>query len=143
MLATLLGLLDDNKIALDQQKSEAIIALTTLLYQADGKVKLTEQDLFARLLEDLPWHNPGISKTAYHQALIAGSLQALKGNHLADYLAPLVPALKSDARVLTLLRELAITDGNLDAKEAEILQLVSSMMVSEPASSSKPLSNGS
>jgi hypothetical protein len=51
---------------------------------------------------------------------------------LADYLAPLVPALKSDARVLTLLRELAITDGNLDAKEAEILRLVASMMVSEP-----------
>lgn len=139
MLATLLKLLDGNSMAIDQQKSEAIIALTTLLYQADGKVKLTEQDLFARLLEDLPWHNPGISKAAHHQTLIADSLQALKGNRLADYLAPLVPALKSDARVLTLLRELAVTDGDLDAKEAEILRLVASMMVSEPASSSKPV----
>ncbi|WP_320824376.1 TerB family tellurite resistance protein [Reinekea sp.] len=132
MLAKLLELLNGPNGAVDQQKSEAIIALTTLLYQADGKVKLTEQDLFARLLEDLPWQNPGISKAAHHQALIADSLQALNGNHLTDYLAPLVPALKSDARVLTLLRELAVTDGSLDVKEAEILRLVSSMMVSEP-----------
>jgi len=135
MLAKLLELLDGNSQAIDQQKSEAIIALTTLLYQADGKVKLTEQDLFARLLDDLPWQNPGISKAAHHQALIADSLQALKQDNLADYLAPLVPALKSDARVLTLLRELAVTDGNLDDKEAEILQLVASMMVSDPARS--------
>lgn len=48
------------KEVVDQKKSEAIIALTTLLYQADGKVRLEEQDLFSRLIEELPWENEAV-----------------------------------------------------------------------------------
>lgn len=117
------------KETIDQAKSEAIIALTTLLYQADGKVKLQEQDLFDRLIEELPWENSLVSKEAFHRDMVATSLKALKEDHLSEYLHGLVPALKNDPQVLALLRELAVSDGNLDHKEAEILTLVSNQMV--------------
>jgi uncharacterized tellurite resistance protein B-like protein len=117
------------KESVDQKKSEAIISLTTLLYQADGKVKLEEQDMFEKLVEELPWENSFISKEAFHREMVAASLAALKANKLADYLQGIVPALKSDPQVLALLRELAVSDGNLDQKEAEILTTVSNLMV--------------
>jgi len=117
------------KDAVDQSKSEAIIALTTLLYQADGKVKLEEQDLFDKLLVELPWDNSYISKESFHRELISKSITALNNDKLAEYLEGVVPALKADSRALALLREMAVSDGDLDPKEAEILTLVSNMMV--------------
>jgi uncharacterized tellurite resistance protein B-like protein len=117
------------KDTVDQEKSEAIVSLTTLLYQADGKVKLEEQDMFGKLLAELPWENSFISKEAYHREMVSKSLAALKNDQLAEYLEGIVPALKSDAHVLALLRELAVADGDLDVKEAEILSVVSSLMV--------------
>ncbi len=128
MFSRLLELLELKEVV-DQAKSEAIISLTTLLYQADGKVKMVEQDLFQRLIDELPWDNHYISKEAYHREMVAKSLRALKENHLAEYLEGIVPALKSDPHVLAMLRELAISDGNLDPREAEILTVVSNLMV--------------
>ncbi|MDX1475235.1 MAG: hypothetical protein R3309_13770, partial [Reinekea sp.] len=61
MFSRLLELLELKEVV-DQAKSEAIISLTTLLYQADGKVKMEEQDLFQRLIDELPWDNHYISK---------------------------------------------------------------------------------
>lgn len=117
------------KESVDQAKSEAIIALTTLLYQADGKVRLQEQDLFDRLIAELPWENSAKSKETFHREMITNSLDALNQDNLNDYLQSLVPALKNDPHVLALLRELAVSDGNLDYKEAQILTVVSNLMV--------------
>ncbi len=114
---------------INQPKSEAVVALATLVYQADGKVKLAEQDNFDHLLAELPWDNQYISKEAFHREMVSKSLLALKQDHLADYLEGIVPELKSDPKVLAALRELAVADGNLDPKEAEILRLVSNLMV--------------
>ncbi len=109
---------------IDQAKSEAIIALLTLLYQADGKVRYQEQDLFEKLLEDLPWQKPVQSKAAFHHQMIAQSRTALAEDQLNDYLADIVPILNSDPQVLAMLRDLAMADGDLDVREAEILGLV-------------------
>ena len=117
------------KTPVDQDKSEAIIALLTLLYQADGKVKLEEQDFFASMLKDLPWQNSVLSKETFHRDLVTKSTDALLDDHLSDYLDTIVPALKSDPKVLAALRELAVSDGDLDSREAEILTLVSNKMV--------------
>lgn len=119
----------DPKKVIDQEKSEAIISLTTLLYQADGKVKLQEQDLFKTLIDQLPWNNNFVSKEAFHREKVATSLAALKEDTLTGYLEGIVPALKSDPKVLALLRELAVSDGDLDIREADILRTVSSLMV--------------
>ncbi len=113
----------------DQAKSEAIVSLATLLYQADSKVKLSEQDLFAQFLIDLPWDNPYISKEVFHRQVIASSLSALKHGSVAEYLSSIVPALKSDPKVLVLLRDLAVADGNVSPEEADILSMVSRLMV--------------
>lgn len=128
MLSKLMEVLDI-KESVDQAKSEAVIALTTLLYQADGKVKLQEQDLFDKLIAELPWDNKFLSKEAFHREKISTSLAALKAGDLNSYLAGLVPALKSDSKVLALLRELAVSDGELDPREADILKAVSNLMV--------------
>lgn len=114
---------------IDQEKSEAIIKLATLLYQADGKVKMEEQELFDRLIEELPWDNAAQSKSAFHHEMIARSRDALAENQLTPYLESVVPALKSDAQVLTLLRELAVSDGYLHQREADILRTVANLMV--------------
>lgn len=117
------------KESVDQDKSEAIIKLTTLLYQADGKVKMQEQELFEQILADLPWNHPVQSKEAFHLDQVSKSLAALQQNTVEAYLEGIVPALKSDGMALTMLRELAVSDGTLDPKEAEILMAVSRLMV--------------
>ncbi|EAR07811.1 TerB family tellurite resistance protein [Reinekea blandensis] len=113
----------------DQEKSEAIIKLATLLYQADGKVKMEEQELFDRLLAELPWDKSSQSKSAFHHDMIARSRDALAEHQITAYLEPIVPALKSDAHVLTMLRELAVSDGYLHQREADILKTVANLMV--------------
>jgi uncharacterized tellurite resistance protein B-like protein len=128
MFADILLLLEKGE-EVDQAKSEAIIALMTLLYQADGKVKMQEQDEFERILSSLPWANTGVSKQAFHRNLVAKSRDALESNSIADYLVEFVPALKSDGNVLAMFRDLANSDGNIDPKEAEILRQVSTLMV--------------
>jgi uncharacterized tellurite resistance protein B-like protein len=117
------------KELIDQEKSEAVIALLTLLYQADGKIRLEEQDMFDQILESLPWQNNHQSKEVFHRDMIRQSLNALQENQLADYIAGITPALKSDPQVLAMLRELAVTDGEFAPKEAEILSLVVQNMV--------------
>jgi uncharacterized tellurite resistance protein B-like protein len=122
-------LLLEQTAKIDQDKSEAILALMTLLYQADGKVRMQEQDTFSRIMAELPWSNPGISKEAFHRNLVSKSLNALATNRMADYLFEFVPALNSDGKVLAILRELANSDGDLDLKEVEIIRQVSKLMV--------------
>lgn len=117
------------KETIDQSKSEAIIKLATLLYQADGKIKMEEQELFDKLIEDLPWDDDYKSKSTFHHEKITESRDALAENRIADYVEPIVPALKSDAQVLTLLRELAVSDGYLHQREADILRIVANQMV--------------
>ncbi|MBU2864542.1 TerB family tellurite resistance protein [Reinekea forsetii] len=113
----------------DQVKSEAIIAIMTLLYQVDGKFRIQEQEAFDRVMEDLPWHDKGVSKEAFHRSQITKSLNALEQNSIADYLQEFVPALRSDGKVLALFRNLANADGDLHPKEAEIIRQVATMMV--------------
>lgn len=114
---------------IDQEKSEAVIKLATLLYQADGKVKMEEQDLFDELIAELPWDCKSKSKEAFHREMITQSRNALIENKLHQFLVPIVPALKSDAHVLTALRELAVSDGYLHQREADILRTVAKLMV--------------
>jgi uncharacterized tellurite resistance protein B-like protein len=117
------------KEALDQEKSEAIIALLTLLYHADDKIRMEEQELFDKFLDSLPWHKASVSKESYHRDMVAKSRTALQQQDLSDYLSSLVIALKGDSQVLTMLRELAVSDGDVHPKEAEILSLVVKQLV--------------
>ena len=109
---------------IDQDKSEAVIAVLTLLYQADDKVRLAEQDLFDKLLAQLPWHQSAISKGAYHRDMVAKSRTALAQGQVLEFLADFVPALKNDPEVLAMLRQLMMADGDAHPKEAEILSLI-------------------
>lgn len=119
----------ERKEAVDQAQSEAVIALLTLIYQADGKVKHQEQDTFAAQLAALPWNNSGISKEAFHRSLMAESRAALDNNSIAGYIEKYVPDLGADGQVLSLLRDLASSDGEIDAKEAEILRQITTLLV--------------
>ena len=127
MLQTLSDWLKGRQV--DQEKSEAIIAVLTLLYQADGRVRMAEQTLFEELLANLPWNHPWQSKADFHRDRISKSLEALSANDLPNYLSKFVPALKADPAILSLLRDLAISDGELDEREAQILQTVTRLMV--------------
>ena len=128
MFADILLLLEKSE-PIDQDKSEAIIALMTLLYQVDGKVKMQEQETFDRMLSELPWHNTGVSKEAFHRGQVSKSLHALENNSIAGYLHEFVPALNSDGNVLAMFRDLAKADGDLDPREAEIIRQVAALMV--------------
>lgn len=120
----------DLKDAVDQPKSEAIIALTTLLYESDGRVKKEEQELFQSLLDELPWGSAAVqSKEVFHREQVTKSIAAINGGTVAEYIKAFAPALKSDGKVLALLRELATTDGELHESEIDVIKQVSSLMV--------------
>ncbi len=120
----------DLKDVVDQSKSEAIIALTTLLYESDGRVKKEEQELFQSLLNELPWDNSAVqSKEHFHREQVAKSISAISSGSVSDYIKAFAPALKSDGKVLALLRELATTDGELHESEIAVIKQVSSLMV--------------
>jgi uncharacterized tellurite resistance protein B-like protein len=107
-----------------QQRAEATIALATLLYQADGKVKRVEQDIFQDLIDNLPWDNPGITKETFHSTIIGASRQALEDRKISAYLDNYCSHLNHCGTVLDVLKKIAVSDGELDEVEALIIESV-------------------
>ncbi len=116
-----------------QQRAEAMIALATLLYQADGKVKRVEQDLFDALIQRLPWENPGITKETFHSTIIGASRLALENRQINAYLDRYCVPLRDCGNLLDVLKELAVSDGELDETEALIIESVTTRIESRSA----------
>ena len=118
-----------------QQRAEATIALATLLYQADGKVKRVEQDIFQDLIDQLPWENPGITKETFHSTIIGASRLALETRKINAYLDNYCIHLNDCGTVLDVLKKIAVSDGELDEVEALIIESVTTRIEAKGAKS--------
>lgn len=104
-----------------QQFNEALIKMTVLLYQVDGKVTLSELDYFDQLVANITWDSPigldGFVQDAIHQA----RFHVDNGNALG-MLKQLVPALALNAtEANNVAYEITGIDGERSVEEQELL----------------------
>lgn len=112
-----------------QDFNEALIKLSVLLYQIDGKVTLTELDYFDELVEKLHWHS-GISKPAFINDAIHKARQAIDAGEPQDYIRSLADGLNIDpARALEVAMDITNVDGKRSEEEIELLALLSNRVL--------------
>ncbi len=114
-----------------QLHNEALIKLTVLLYQIDGKVTLTEQDYFDEVLQEMSWHS-GISKEAYVNDDIHQAREAIDTSAAADFIRSLSDGLNIDAaRSLEVAMVITKVDGIRSEKEVELLSLLANRVLAK------------
>ncbi|MFT5541616.1 MAG: tellurite resistance protein [Glaciecola sp.] len=112
-----------------QLHNQALIQITVLLYQIDGKVTLTEQDYLDELLQDMAWHS-GISKDAFVTDVIHQAREAIDGGTAPDYIRSLSDELNIDAaRSLEVAMAITKVDGERSEKEVELLALLANRVL--------------
>lgn len=101
--------------------NEALIKLSVLLYQIDGKVSLSEQDYLDQVISDLEWGS-SICKSAFLNDAIHRARQAVDNNDCKTFIRDLGEELNQDAnKTFDVAMELTAIDGERSEKEAELL----------------------
>ena len=120
---------DSQKVTPTQTFNESLIKLLVLLYQVDGIVTLTEQDLFDEITSSLDWRS-GVSISAFindaiHQARVAIDEQASR-----EFLFTLSDGLNVNAaQALEYAMDITAIDGKRSEDELEILALLSNRVL--------------
>ena len=128
MFEKILNLFSGKKIAAStQEESEATVLLITLLYRADKKITLGEQELLAKILPSLEWTSSIHIETFQVDAIRKVDL-AIKNNNVEAFVNSAVGKIKFKAELLSLLNEVARSDGGLDLQEQKIINLVQSAL---------------
>ena len=113
----------------EQSFNEALIRLSVLLYQIDGKVTLTEQDYFDSVLASLDWRS-GIALEAFVADAIHQARVAIDSEQAREFLFSLANGLNVDpARALDVAMEMSEVDGNRSEDELELLSLLSNRVL--------------
>lgn len=114
-----------------QLHNEALIRLTVLLYQIDGKVTLTEQDYFDELVNTMEWRS-GISKEAFINDSIHQAREAIDSMAAADFIRGLSEELNIDAaRTLEVAMAITKVDGERSEEEVELLALLANRVLAK------------
>lgn len=118
-------------VTAQQAFNEALIKLLVLLYQIDGKVTLTEQDLFDDILAQLDWHS-GVSISAFVNDAIHQARLAIDHQRAREFLFSLANGLNHDpARALELAMDITEVDGRRSEDELELLGLLSNRVLAK------------
>ncbi|MFC3121293.1 TerB family tellurite resistance protein [Agaribacter flavus] len=113
----------------EQLFNEALIRMTVLLYQIDGKVTLTEQDYLSNLVENIPWRS-GVVLPAFISQAIHESRQAIDTQQSSQYLRAIGKDLNIDpARAFEVAMEITEVDGKRSEEELELLSLLSNRIL--------------
>jgi hypothetical protein len=117
------------KITAEQEFNEAIIKLLVLLYQIDGKVTLTEQDMFEDILATLDWRS-GVAMSAFVTDAIHQARVAIDQGGSRELLFTLGNGLNVDpAKALELAMDITEVDGNRSEDELELLSWLSNRVL--------------
>ncbi|OFA30573.1 hypothetical protein BAE46_11350 [Glaciecola punicea] len=113
----------------EQGFNEAVINLLVLLYQIDGKVTLTEQDLFDEIIATLNWHS-GVSISAFINGAIHQARVAIDQLKAREYLFKLGTGLNyNPAQALEYAMDITEIDGKRSEEEIELLALLSNRVL--------------
>ncbi|MCC2618101.1 TerB family tellurite resistance protein [Aestuariibacter halophilus] len=107
---------------MDQQAfNEALMKLCILLYQADGKITLKEQDYFYALQQKIDWQGEEDLEDFQRRAILEVRDVLRQGEQKA-YVSALRDALSVDAkRALAVAQGISHIDGDMADEEVEIL----------------------
>lgn len=119
----------EQQVTPEQAFNEAVIRLTVLMYQIDGKVTLTEQDYFDTVLASLNWRS-GVSLEAFVNNAIHQARVAIDSGKAREFLFSLGNGLNVDAaRSLEVAMDITEVDGNRSDEELELLSLLSNRVL--------------
>ncbi|WP_088332269.1 TerB family tellurite resistance protein [Lacimicrobium sp. SS2-24] len=109
------------KLTEQQYFNEALIKLSVLLYQVDGKVSLSEQDYLEQMIEGLDWCST-ISKSAFVNEAIHMARQVSDIDDGKAFIRSLSDDLNQDAdKTLEVAMALTVVDGERSERETELL----------------------
>ncbi|WP_371194951.1 TerB family tellurite resistance protein [Glaciecola sp. SC05] len=121
----------DTSFARSQRYNEALVRMSVLFYQIDGKITLTEQDYFETLTESLDWKS-GIVISAFISQAIHESREAISSGNACEYLRDLGNDLNIDAaRSLEVAMDITAADGKRSDEELELLSLLSNRVLAK------------
>lgn len=108
----------------EQAFNQALIRLSVLLYQVDGKVTLSEQDYLEEMINELDWQSP-ICREAFFTETIYQTRQILDAGEEKHYLRTLQGDLQYDAeKALEVAMTITGVDGERSEEETELLSLL-------------------
>lgn len=121
----------DTLAAKMQRYNEALVRMSVLFYQIDGKITLTEQDYFETLTESLDWKS-GIVLSAFISQVIHDAREAISTGQAREYLRDLGNDLNIDAaRSLEVAMDITAADGKRSDEELELLSLLSNRVLAK------------
>ncbi len=111
--------------------NEALIQLSVLLYQIDGKISLTEQDYVEQIMDSLDWGST-ICKEAFLNSAIHRARQAVDNHDCKAFMQKLGEELNQDAnRTLDVAMELTAIDGERSEEETELLAYLTNRILAK------------
>jgi hypothetical protein len=120
---------DSQKVTPTQTFNESVIKLLVLLYQVDGIVTLTEQDLFDEITASLDWRS-GVSISAFINDAIHQARVAIDEQGSREFLFTLSDGLNVNAaQALEYAMDITAIDGKRSEDELEILALLSNRVL--------------
>lgn len=109
--------------------NEALIKLSVLLYQIDGKVSLSEQDYLESVISELDWGST-ICKEAFLNDAIHRARQAVDNDDCKAFIRDLGDELNQDAeKALEVAMELTVVDGERSEEETELLSYLTNRVL--------------
>ena len=104
---------------LTQSQNEALITLLVLLYRADHKIKLNEQDYFQQVCDRMNWKS-GTSLENFIPQVISDVRKKETTTILNEAVTPLI----GYKEIIEILEEMAKADGDVSAVEKETLDKI-------------------
>ena len=108
----------------------ALFDLALFLIVADGVITEDESEFMRRWLDTIEWISD-VSKEEYYTTTLLKCYAAIKTNTVDDYLAHRAKLLIDNdmkKQAMQLVRDIAITDGEVDASEQQAIDLLSELL---------------
>lgn len=114
-----------------QHFNQALIKLSVLLYQVDGKVTLSEQDYLESVVDGLDWDSP-ICVDAFINDAIYQTRQAIDAGEATQYLREMKNHLTFDAqKAMEVAMNITGVDGERSDEETELLSLLTHKLLAK------------
>ncbi|MDP5032099.1 MAG: TerB family tellurite resistance protein [Paraglaciecola sp.] len=111
--------------------NEALIKLSVLLYQVDGKVSLSEQDYLDHVIDELDWGST-ISKSAFLTDAIFRAREAVDNDDCQGFIRKLSDDLNQNAnKTLEVAMTLTGIDGERSEREVELLAFLTNRVLAK------------
>ncbi|MCW8107802.1 TerB family tellurite resistance protein [Alteromonas ponticola] len=119
------------QLSSQQSFNQALIQLSVLLYQIDGKVTITEQEYLDSVIDEMQWESP-ISVDAFLTDAIYQTRKALDEGNGLELLKSLKEHLSFDAdKAMEVAMQITGVDGERNEKEREVLSLLSHKLLAK------------